>query len=224
MQLEQQETFVIHGPQLEVFGEVESRLPPPARKRPVAALALVVLALVSVFGIGGARLKGVRSSTARIYSAQQDEYGHSIQGDFASQTDAAASLIRVAGKVLGEQDADVQAAQAALDSWNAEADAARPAVQYQLNTALSGAVDLVYTAASDVADSKAKGQLDDLHDSFTSAQATIERAAADYNTKAEDYNATVSAFPANVLAGLWNAGPLQTFAPADVAVGTTGNG
>lgn len=30
MQLEQQETFVIHGPQLEVFGELETRLPPPA--------------------------------------------------------------------------------------------------------------------------------------------------------------------------------------------------
>lgn len=224
MQLQQQESFTIRGPQLEVLGELESKLPAPARRAPTGALVLAVLALVSVFGIGGARLKGMRSSTARIYSAQQDEYGHGIQGDFAAQADAAASLIRVPGNVLREQDADVQAAQAALDGWNAEADAARPAVQYQLNTALSGAVDLVYTAASDVADSKAKGQLDDLHDSFTSAQATIERAAADYNAKAEDYNATVSAFPANVLAGLWNAGPLQTFAPADVAVGMTGNG
>lgn len=223
MQLEQQETFVIHGPQLELLGEVETRLPPPARKRPVAALALVVLALVSVFGIGGARLQGVRSRTARIYSSQQDEYGHGIQSDFAAQADAAASLIRVAGNVLGEQDADVQTAQAALDAWNAESDAGQPAVQYRLNTALSGAVDILYTAASDVADSKAKGQLDDLHDSFTSAQATIERAAADYNTQAEDYNETVSAFPANLLAGLWNAGPLQTYAPANIDAGTTGN-
>lgn len=222
MQLEQQETFVIHGPQLEVLGEVETKLPPPAKKRPVAALAVVVLALVSVFGIGGARLKGVRSSTARVYSAQQDEYGHSIQGDFAAQTDAAASLIRVAGNVLGEQDADVQTAQAALDAWNTQASADQPAVQYRLNTTLSGAVDVLYTAASDVADSKAKGQLDDLYDSFTSAQATIQRAAADYNTRAESYNETVSAFPANVLAGLWNAGPLQTFAPADFGTDTTG--
>lgn len=222
MQLEQQETFVIHGPQLEVFGELETRLPPPAKKRPVAALALVVLALVSVFGIGGARLKGVRSSTAQIYSAQQDEYGHSIQGDFAAQTDAAASLIRVAGNVLGEQDADVLNAQAALDAWNAQASADQPAVQYQLNTTLSGAVDILYTAAADSADSKAKGQLDDLYDSFTSAQATIQRAAADYNTRAESYNKTAAAFPANVLAGLWNAGPLQTFAPADFATDTTG--
>ena len=50
MQLEQQETFTIHGPQLEVLGRVESKLPPPARKRPVAALALAVLALASVLG------------------------------------------------------------------------------------------------------------------------------------------------------------------------------
>ena len=58
MQLEQQETFELHGPQLEVFGEIENRLPPPARKRPAAALVLAALALVSVFGIGGAKLKG----------------------------------------------------------------------------------------------------------------------------------------------------------------------
>ena len=224
MQLEQQETFVIQGPQLEVLGTVESRLPPPARKRPVAALVLAVLALGSVVGIGGARLQGLRSRTERMYASQQDEYGHSIQGDFAAQTDVAASLIRVAGNVLGEQDADVQNAQAALDAWNAEADAARPAVQYQLNTTLAGAVDLVYTSACDEADSKARGQLDDLHDSFTSAQATIERAAADYNTAAEDYNEKIAAFPANLLAGLWDAGRLQTFAPADAAAGTTGNG
>lgn len=215
MQLEQQETFTIHGPQLEVLGEVETKLPAPARKRPVAALALVALALVSVAGIGGARLQGLRSQTARVYTTRQDEYGHSIQGDFADQTDAAASLIRVAGNVLGQEDADVQAAQAALDAWNGSADPDQPAGQYALNTTLSGAVDVLYTAAADVADSKAKGQLDDLHDSFTSAQATIERAAADYNTRAEAYNETITAFPANLLAGLWGAGPLQTFAPAN---------
>ena len=44
MQLEQQESFTIHGPQLEILGEVETKLPAPAKKRPVAAgvLALCV--------------------------------------------------------------------------------------------------------------------------------------------------------------------------------------
>lgn len=32
MQLEQQETFEIKSPQLEVFGQVESKLPAPAKK------------------------------------------------------------------------------------------------------------------------------------------------------------------------------------------------
>ena len=203
MQLEQQETFTIHGPQLEVLGRVESKLPPPARKRPVAAL-----------GVGGGRLRALHDSTARIYSAAQDEYGHGIQSDLADQADAAASLIRVAGGVLGEQDADVQAARQALDAWNETADPDRPAVQYERNNTLAGAVEVLYTAASDEADARAKGQLQDLHDAFTSAQATIERAAAEYNSKVESYNATVSAFPADVLAGLWGAGPLEAFAPA----------
>lgn len=219
MQLEQQETFEIHGPQLEILGEIEQKLPPPAKKRPVAALVLAALALVSVVGIGGARLAGVRSATAAVYSTAQDQYGHSIQGDFASGADAAASLIRVAGNVLGTDDADVQTAQAALDAWNDTSDAGQPALQYELNTRLAGAVELVYTAAADEADSKAKGQLDDLHDSFTSAQATIGRAAADYNTQAEAYNRMVESFPANLLSGLWGAGPLQTYAPLDAANG-----
>ena len=37
MQLEQQESFTIHGPQLEILGEVETKLPAPVKKRPVAA-------------------------------------------------------------------------------------------------------------------------------------------------------------------------------------------
>lgn len=59
MQLEQQENFTIHGPQLEILGEVETKLPAPAKKRGTASIVLVALALVSVLGIGGAKLKGV---------------------------------------------------------------------------------------------------------------------------------------------------------------------
>ena len=99
MQLEQQENFTIHGPQLEILGEVETKLPAPAKKRGTASIVLVALALVSVLGIGGAKLKGVYRETAEIYTSAQDEYGHSIQGDFEAQADAAANLIKQAGYV-----------------------------------------------------------------------------------------------------------------------------
>ena len=67
MQLEQQETFEIKSPQLEVFGQVESKLPAPAKKRPFAAGFLAVMVLVSVFGIGGVQLKSRYRNVAEIY-------------------------------------------------------------------------------------------------------------------------------------------------------------
>ena len=53
MQLEQQESFEIKGPQLEVFGEAETRLPAAAKKRPAALAVLAVAIVASVLGILG---------------------------------------------------------------------------------------------------------------------------------------------------------------------------
>ena len=58
MQLEQQENFTIRGPQLEILGEIETKLPAPAKKRGTASIVLAALALVSVLGIGGAKAEG----------------------------------------------------------------------------------------------------------------------------------------------------------------------
>ena len=155
MQLEQQENFTIHGPQLEILGEVETKLPAPAKKRGTASIVLAALALLSVLGIGGAKLKGVYRETAEIYTSAQDEYGHSIQGDFEAQADAAANLIKQAGT---------------------------------------------------------QRALDDQYNAFVSAQATIERAANEYNLSVEDYEKTVSQFPANLISGLWGAQAPERFA------------
>ena len=87
MQLEQQETFEIKSPQLEVFGQVESKLPAPAKKRPFAAGFLAVMVLVSVFGIGGVQLKSRYRNVAEIYTSEVDKHGNSIQGDFTTLTD-----------------------------------------------------------------------------------------------------------------------------------------
>ena len=209
MQLEQQETFAIHGPQLEVLGEVETKLPAPAKKRSTASLVLDALALVSVIGIGGAKLKGVYKDTARVYTAA-DKYGHSIQGDFETQADAAANLIKQAGYVDNAPAGALQTAQDALTAWNA-ADAT-PASQYQANRQLYNAVDSLYAALNNKVDSTTQRTLDDQYNAFVSAQATIERAAAEYNLSVDDYEKTVSQFPASLLAGLWGAQTPERFA------------
>lgn len=185
MQLEQQESFRIEGPQLEVFGQIESKLPASAKKRPAAVLAIVLAALVAVFGIG-------------------------MTGDLALRADAAANLIRLCGQVLGTDDATVQAAQGALDGWNAAADAGGPADQFAANTALGGAVTAMYqqTDAAGGVTEAISGQ----YTEFLSRQDIILRTAAnDYNPAAQEYNDTVSGFPANVIGLLWGAGEVQLF-------------
>ena len=68
MQLEQQESFEIKGPQLEVFGEAETRLPAAAKKRPAALAVLAVAIVASVLGIGGAQLFFNDTATTEIYT------------------------------------------------------------------------------------------------------------------------------------------------------------
>ena len=213
MQLEQQESFEIKGPQLEVFGQAESKLPAPAKKRSTAAAVLVLAALVSVFGIGGLGLKSQWRQTSAIYTTQADKYGNGIQQDLSAQADDAANLIRVAAGVVGEQDADLQAAQTALDNWNEAADRKNANEQYLLNQKLYSAVDTLYTAAADEADAKAKGQLDDLYDSFVSTQGILDRETAAYNKEAQAYLKIASGFPGGLQAALWGVGSIPTFEP-----------
>lgn len=216
MQLEQQQTFEIRGPQLEVLGRAEDHLPAPARRRPVGALALAVLALVSVFGIGGVKLKARQASVTALYTTATNEYGDGIQTDLDAQADAAASLIRLAGRLLGESDPTVTAAAAALDAWNALP--ALPAAQYAGNADLYAAVGDVYIAARTSTDESTRDQLDALYAEFTSRQALVERAAANtYNPAAQQFNRELGELPAGIIGALWGVEPAQLFAPTDTA-------
>ena len=212
MQLEQQESFTIHGPQLEILGEAETKLPAPAKKRPVAAGVLALCVLVSVFGIGGNALKSQYRAVCGTYTAT-DKYGHGIQQDFDTQADAAANLIRLCEPVLGSDNGAVFSAAAALDAWNtsAQENGAEPSVQYAANKQLYSAVDALYAEGSAKADSDVKRQMDNQYDAFVSAQATIERAAAAYNQQADAYNKKAAAFPANVISALWGVGEVPSF-------------
>lgn len=209
MQLEQQQTFEIKGPQLEIFGEIESKLPAPAKKRPTAALFLAALALVSVVGIGGAKLKGQYNAVQAVYT-QIDAYNHGIQPALAGQADAAASLLRVAQGVLGQDDANCAALAAALDTWNATPQT--PAAQCKASLTLNTTLNTVYTAARAVADSAKTSQMDGLYDEFTSNRFNVDvYVSEDYTPAAERYNRTASGFPAGLIGTLWGAGQAELY-------------
>lgn len=207
-QLDQQESFTVQGPQLRVLGEAESKLPAPARKRPFANILLVAAILVSVFGIGGARLKAQQSAVLKQY-AVTNQYNQGIQNDLAALADASASFINIAGSACGKD--AVQEAQAALDAWNAAA--GDPASQYAAEHRLYSAVDGVYNTCVREHDLSpdAKERLEELYATVVSAQAVIDREGAAYNGEARAYNDLAESFPANIVGAVWGAGPVPEF-------------
>ena len=188
---------------------LEKALPAALRSRALAFVLAAAVLAAGVVGIGGAKLKGRQASVQALYTAT-NEHGSGMTGDLALRADAAANLIRLCGQVLGTDDATVQAAQAALDGWNAAAGAGGPADQFAANTALGGAVTAMYqqTDAAGGVTEAISGQ----YTEFLSRQDIILRTAAnDYNPAAQGYNDTVSGFPANVIGLLWGVGEVQLF-------------
>ena len=154
MQLEQQETFTIHGPQLEILGEVETKLPAPAKKRGVASLVLVALALVSVFGIGGARLKGTQTAAVAAYTEMCTT--NSGRTDTGRLAQAAAQVVAEAGTILGEDNAAVQQAQKAVNEYIGDISRQQPTVHSEM----INAVELAYKTAHAQREKQDRRELD----------------------------------------------------------------
>lgn len=213
MQLEQNETFEIKGPQLEVFGKAESRLPAPARRRPTALAVLALAVVLSVFGISGARLRTARSRVTAVYSASVNEHGHGIQDDLNTQIDNAANLLRQCQGVLGEEDPRCTQTAALIDQW--QTTPATPSAQYALITSLDSAVDDLYNTARAQASGSALDRIEGLSADYASTQAILEREIAqDYTPAAREFNETLGAFPANLLAPLWGVDEAEAYGPA----------
>lgn len=211
MELEQNETFTITGPQLEVLGELEGRLPAPARRRPAAAGFFAVMVLLSVFGIGGARLKARRSEVMSLYLSGATAHGNSIQNDFSTQLDNAANLLRACRKVLGESDGTCAAVADLIARWD-DTDTA-PAAQYEVIHALDSAVDVMYNAAKAQANGDALEQIEGLDANYVSTQSILQREIAQsYTPAAQEYNALAASFPASLIGAVRGAGPVELYA------------
>lgn len=206
--LQEQESFSIQGPQLEVLGEAESRLPKPMKKRSTAAAAAVALALAATFGIGGVKLKSRCAGVRAQYTALSD-HGYSISMDLDTAADYAANVIRMSGNLLGDTHAEVAAAQAALDGWNGAAKSGSPAAEHEANAALAAALDALYQAASA---EPGAGDISSQYTQYTSQQNIIRRETNAYNEAAAEYNAMAAQFPANLIGALWGAKEVEPFA------------
>lgn len=86
------------GPQLEVLGEVETKLPQPVQRRATAWVLTVAVALAAVFGLGGMKLQSAhRAAVKEFTTGAHEEYeGFSLSGDLNERLEAGATLAKSA--------------------------------------------------------------------------------------------------------------------------------
>lgn len=174
--------------------KLEQLLPAGLRRRATAASLTAIMALASVFGIGGAKLKGYESSVAKRFSVGE----YSIAADLNGRLDAAANLISHAQRVDGVSEQALTQAQNAIRGVQK---ASGPAATARADKLLAAALNDLYDEASGLAGQiewdLMAGQLSE----FDSKGVVIHN--NDYNFSAEQFNQDSGSFPANLIGLLW---------------------
>lgn len=202
--MELQETYRVTGPQLEILGKAESALPAPARKRPAAVGVLVAVILAVTLGLGGLKLKSQYNTVSQLYYTEND--GYSIGYLVDQSQNYAANMIRVASEVLGEGDSTLTGAQEALDALE-QADT--PSQEYEATNTLVSRLKELYEVTAPLLE---ESRYDSFRGQYQEALSAWEQSGhMTYNQEAAAYNQAASAFPANLMAGLWGVSEVSLY-------------
>lgn len=174
--------------------KLEQLLPAPLKNKAVAVAAACLLAVGSVFGIGGAKLSAYESRTAAAFSDGM----YSIAADLDARLNSAANLATVAEKVSGVSAEAIDGVRQAIDGVNA---AEGPAGKSEADGALAQAVNALYDEAAALADANQYDLVAGELAEFNARGNTIRN--NDYNSRAQAFNETLAGQPAKLIGALW---------------------
>ena len=183
-----------------------------------AALALsVVVMLAAFFGFGGAKLRTTYNKARQWFTVGvAADNGYNLNEELNTRANTAANVITTGSNTLGTDNAEVQAAQAALTAFNdalegANAGSTRMHALYQDNETLGAAIDQLYAKLQEqAADPMKMGAVQGQYGQFNSANTII--GSLKYNEAVYDYQKETGGFPANVLGGLAGIKEVEPFA------------
>lgn len=174
--------------------KLEEKLPKGMKKRAVAQTLAAVLALGSVFGVGGIKLNAYAARTAASF----DNGMYSISADLEARLNTAANLVTVGQKVEGADPALL----AVVDQAIAAVQAAQgPAAKAGADRTLSEAVNQLYDQAAAQANANQANLLASELAEFNSRGNTIRN--NDYNSNARQFNQELQGQPARLIGALW---------------------
>ena len=173
----------------------------------LARAALAAALIVSLFVMGPAKLSGLRKDAQRAFrSGVSDKYVASVYNDIRTAADSADTLAGVCGLTLGADDEGVKTLSSIAADIRETDDEETMLRRFK---ALKSETERVYTAFTD------KETDANRIDQATRCDYNITRAYTtggndSYFALADDYNRTISAFPANLMAGMRGLDKLPT--------------
>lgn len=173
----------------------------------LARAALAVALIVSLFVMGPAKLSGLRKDAQRAFrSGVSDKYVASVYNDIRTAADSADTLAGVCGLTLGTEDEGVKTLSSIAAELRETDDEETMLRRFKV---LKSETERVYTAFTDKeTDANRIDQAKRCYYNITSAYTTVGNDS--YFALADDYNRTISAFPANLMAGMRGLDKLPT--------------
>ena len=209
---------------------LEAKLP-AALTRQAVALALSIVVMLGCFvGFGGAKVRAKYAAAKGWFSTGvAADSGYTLNEELTTRLNTAANIITTASNTLGADSAEVQTAQAALDSFSACLGAVqsdgkihapdslsvytggRMHMLYQSNETLGAAIGQLYAKLQEqAADPMKMGAVQGQYSQFNSAQTILSN--LHYNDAVQNYQIDVGGFPANLLGRLFGVQEVELFA------------
>lgn len=190
---------------------LEQALPAPLRTQAAAAALCVVLALVSVFGLGGAKLKAQYTAAADSFTVGvAADNGYTMMDELTSRADNAANIITSAGNA-GADAGYLEVARLALASYQQVLEQGDVSNIYAANVSLTAAIDQLYADLQAKSDTPmSMGAVQTQYSQFNSSGNILTNLS--YNDTAAQYNAEAGGFPAGLIGALWGVQEVELFA------------
>ena len=204
-------------PAQQKLAALEAKLPGALRTQAAALALSVVVMLAAFFGFGVAKLRTKYNEARQWFTVGvAADNGYNLNEELNTRANTAANVITTGSNTLGTDNAEVQAAQAALTAFNdalegANAGSTRMHALYQDNETLGAAIDQLYAKLQEqAADPMKMGAVQGQYGQFNSANTII--GSLKYNEAVYDYQKETGGFPANVLGGLAGIKEVEPFA------------
>lgn len=165
------------------------------------SIVIMIALIIGGFWLGGYKsLSGLYSDVEKVFFTGEDGDGICIENDLSERAACAVNLVTVAKKYVGES-AEVKELSEASSALSAASGSKDIALRLSADNRLEAAMTALYISLEDSSLSeKDDAYRQRLYADFSSRADTISHDP--YNGYAQDYNETLSRFPASLIAAV----------------------